>query len=137
MTNVMNDKMLTEDEFFEHAGVKGMKWGQRKSAKTSSNHTSADAARFNKIGSRVKKNGFDNLSNDDLAKLNKRSQLLTEYKKNNPSKVAKGAKAAKDALDKYRVGKDLAVAGVAVYALAKNPKVRAGALKVASIIKNM
>lgn len=107
MTDQMSS-MMTEDEFLAHLdslsddelahyGKKGMKWGVRKS-KGSSTHVSADAARVNKIKARAKKNGFDNLSNDDIAKLNKRSQLISEYKKANPSTLDRGHNATKKAL---------------------------------------
>ena len=89
--------MMTQDEFLEHAGVKGMKWGRRKSDSRSTS-TSADAARVNRLKERVKKNGPDNLSNDDLAKLNKRNQLMSEYRKNNPNLMRKSYKATKDAV---------------------------------------
>lgn len=128
--------MMTEEEYLEQAGVKGMKWGKRKAAPNSS-HTSADAARYNKISGRVKKNGLDNLSNDDLAKLNKRSQLMSEYKRNNPTKVKKGADATKKALDGLKDAKKVAGVGIAIYAAAKNPKVRAAAVKVAQLVKNL
>lgn len=97
MTDLMQ-AMMAEDEFLEHYGVKGMKWG-RKKAPANPSHTSADAARVNKIKTRVKKNGLDNLSNDDIAKLNKRNQLISEYKKANPGKVKKGSDAVKSALE--------------------------------------
>lgn len=130
-------RMMTQDEFLEQSGVKGMKWGRRKSAPANPSHTSADAARFNKISTRVKKNGLDNLSNDDLAKLNKRSQLLSEYKRNNPTKVKKGADATKNALATFKAAKGVGAAVVTVVALAKNEKVRKAAVKVAQIVKNL
>jgi hypothetical protein len=122
--------MMNEDEFLEHFGVKGMKWGKRKAAPT---HTSADAARYNKISGRAKKNGLDNLSNDDIAKLNKRNQLLTEYKKNNPNTIQKGNKAAKEAL--AVVGTITAVAAVGS-TVVKSPLARAGAKAVLDFLKS-
>jgi hypothetical protein len=111
MTDV-KDQMLTEEDFIEHFGVKGMKWGRRKSETMNPAHVSADDARYNKIKSRVEKKGLDNLSNDDLAKLNKRNQLLSEYKKQNPGKFKKGAEATKEAV------KNLKTAGVIIGGLA-------------------
>ena len=134
--SIILSAMMSEDDFLEHAGVKGMKWGKRK-ANTPTSHTSADAARYNKISTRVKKNGTDNLSNDDLSKLNKRSQLLSEYKKNNPTKLKRGADAAKKANESFKLGKSLLGAGVAVAALASNPKVRAAGVKVIRIVKDL
>lgn len=124
--------MMDEEEFFAHFGVKGMKWGKRK-ASSNPTHTSADAARVNKISARAKKNGLDNLSNDDIAKLNKRSQLLSEYKKNNPSTVQKGNKAAKDAL--AIIGTATAVVAVGS-SFVKSPLARKGAKFVLDFLKS-
>lgn len=126
--------MLSESEFLEHYGKKGMKWGQRKAAKTNPTHVSADAARVKKIEARLKKNGPTNLSNDDIAKLNKRNQLMSEYKKSNPSKIQKGHKAAKDTLAIVGTASALAVVGTKI---AKSPAARKGARVVADILKNM
>jgi len=116
--------MMTENEFLEHAGVKGMKWGKRKAK----GPASADAARYNKIRKRVKKSGLDNLSNDDLAKLNKRNQLLTEYKRNNPSALQVGLNATKNVI--ATVGTITAAASLAKKAVT----VLQGASAVATIV---
>lgn len=134
MSDHIRAAMLSEGDFLEHYGKKGMKWGVRKRKTASPTHTSADAARVNKISARVKKNGLDNLSNDDLAKLNKRSQLVSEYKKNNPSMVQRGNKATKDAL--AVIGTATAAVAVGVK-LAKSPVARKGAKIVADVLKNM
>lgn len=130
MTDLMSD-MYTEGEFLEQAGVKGMKWGVRKKRTTNNVHTSADAARYNKIRTRVKKNGLDNLSNDDLAKLNKRAQLLSEYKKNNPSKFKQGHEAVKSALSVVSTADSVITKGTKVV---NNPIVRN---LVSTIVKNI
>jgi hypothetical protein len=123
--------MMTEDVFLQHYGVLGMKWGVRKKRKKSTVRTSADAARTNKIKARVKKNGLNNLSNDDLAKLNKRSELVTAYKKNNPKKIKKGADATKDVLAIIGTG----VAAAVVLKKASNlPIVKSGAEYVKTIV---
>lgn len=130
---IKSDAMLTEEEFLAQAGVKGMRWGFRKNPPKTI-HVSADAARTNKIKSRIKKNGMDNLSNDDLAKLNKRSQLLSEYKKNNPSKFDKGHSATKKALSVVATATAVAVVGTKIV---KSPLAQQGARVVADILKNM
>lgn len=132
MTDLMAE-MLSEEEFLEHSGVKGMKWGQRKGSVNTS-HTSADAARYNKIASRSKKNGLDNLSNDDIAKLNKRNQLVADYKKNNPTTFQKGHKSVKNALG---VIGTVAAVGVAGRKIVRSPLAKAGAKIVADVLKNM
>lgn len=129
-----NDGLLTFDEFsLKHVGVKGMKWGRRKSRSGSTN-TSADAARYNKIRARVKKNGLDNLSNDDIAKLNKRSQLLAEYKRNNPSKVQQGYTAVKKAVDVLKTTKQVINVGSDI---AKSPAGQLGAKLVTDVLKDL
>ena len=133
MTDLKAD-MMTRDEFLEHFGKKGMKWGVTKAKTTNPSHTSADAARANKISSRSKKNGLDNLSNDDLAKLNKRSQLLSEYKKNNPSTVKKGYEATKKAVAVAGTIGTVITIGAKV---AKSPLARKGAQAVVDVLKNL
>lgn len=109
--------MMSEEEYIEHFGVKGMKWGRRQAAPMNTIHTSADAARVNKINSRLKKNGLDNLSNDDIAKLNKRNQLVAEYKKQNPGKFEKGAKATQETVKRLKTAGTV-VAGAAALGIA-------------------
>lgn len=126
--------MMSEDEFLEHAGVKGMRWGKRKDDSGNTSRTSADAARVNKIKGRVKKNGLDNLSNDDIAKLNKRSELVSAYSKNNPSTLKKGYKGVKDAV---AVVGTLIAAGALITKFAKSPIVRQGATAVRTALSNI
>lgn len=133
MTDLLHDAMMSEEDFLEHYGKKGMRWGVRKDSKNST-HVSADAARVRKIENRLKKNGPANLSNDDIAKLNKRAQLMSEYKKNNPSKLQKGHKATKEALSIIATATAVGVVGTK---LAQSPTARKGAKIVVDIIKNM
>jgi hypothetical protein len=126
--------MMSEDEFLEHAGVKGMKWGKRKSESANTSRTSADAARVNKIKARVKKNGLDNLSNDDIAKLNKRKELVNAYAKNNPNAMKAGYKGVKDAV---AVVGTLMAAGVLLTKFVKSPIVQKGAAAVKAAITNI
>lgn len=133
----LTDAMLTEDEFLEHFGVKGMKWGKRKAENSSSpnkTHTSADAARVNKLKARVASKGTDNLSNDDLAKLNKRAQLMSEYKKNNPTTFKKGQNALKEVV---ATRKDVLTIIAAGTAIAAHPLARKGAKAAFNAFKNM
>ena len=129
--------MLNEDEFLEHFGKKGMKWGIKKDTPTNPSHVSADAARYNKIGARSKKNGLDNLSNDDLAKLNKRNQLLSQYAKDHPTTLKKGQEASKKALTALKVAGTLVTVGVALAGAAKSPSVKAGAMAVVKIVNGL
>lgn len=129
--------MMSEDEFFEHFGKKGMKWGIRKGTPTNPSHVSADAARYNKITTRSKKNGLDNLSNDDLAKLNKRNQLLSQYAKDHPTTLKKGQEASKKALTALKVAGTLVTVGVALKGAAKSKTAKSGAMAVVKIINGL
>lgn len=138
MTDLTAD-MMSEEDFLEHFGVKGMKWGRRKDGKAGSTHVSADAARYNKLKTRVKKNGTDNLSNDDIAKLNKRSQLMAEYKKNNPTKLEKGREATRSVMKDVKTVATIVGAGAAVAGAisANRNEIRAAANLVVNILKGL
>ena len=79
------------DELY-HYGVKGMKWGVRKSrssSKRKSNKTkgwSKDAKRANAI----KKKSVKQMTNAELRELNKRMELESNYHRLNPNKVKQG-----------------------------------------------
>ena len=77
-----------EDQYLEHAGVKGMKWGVRKKhLEPSDDHKRAQA---------IGKKPIQSLSDTDLKSLNKRRQLEVDYARLNPSRVARGKNAIRD-----------------------------------------
>lgn len=135
---IESPEMLDEKDFLEHVGVKGMKWGRRKGETANPAHVSADAARYNKINSRLKSKGLDNLSNDDLAKLNKRNQLMSEYKKANPGKLKAGAEGTKKALGVLKTVGAVVATGAAlaggVAAVRASPNAAAGAAAVIKVL---
>ena len=65
-----------------HYGIPGMRWGVRKSAK----RMSSDAEEAH----RLKKKKVNEMSNDEIQKLNRRQELENQHKKLNPGKIAKG-----------------------------------------------
>lgn len=134
---IKHDGMLSKDEFLEHFGVKGMKWGKRKDSSSSNVHRSADAARYRKIEDRAKKKGLDNLSNDDLAKLNKRQQLLAEYAKNNPSKAKKAANGYKTTASVLKTVGSLVVVAGAIAGVTAAATKSEGALAIAKALKGL
>ena len=76
-----------------HHGVLGMRWGHRKQSLSSSkkNHRiNSDAEEAQKL----RKKKLDELSNEELSKLNKRTQLEQTYKQLNPGKIKKAIKCA-------------------------------------------
>lgn len=74
-------------DFLEHYGVKGMKWGVRRSPselrraafKRSTPEPSEDKQAANSFKAKVQKGNTDALSNDELRKLNERMQLEQSY----------------------------------------------------------
>lgn len=144
--------MTDVDAFLAHYGVRGMKWGQSKSAVPGvSNRTSReakkDATEFAKakmffgegagtrrklikatVESKGKKDpsyqkAFDHhLANQDLGK--RASQARSERKRKDTTKtVAKTARGVKNLA--LGVGAPVTITALAVYTAAKNPKVQA------------
>lgn len=75
-----------------HYGVKGMKWGVRKS-RTSSGKKSSKTKGWSKDAKRanaIKKKSVKQMSNAELKELNKRMELESNYHRLNPSKVKQG-----------------------------------------------
>ncbi len=90
----------------EHAGVKGMHWGVRKSAPASS----GDAKRAAKL----KAKPLSSLTNKQLKEVNARLNLETNYKRMAPSSIAKGKHTAEAILATVGIG-------VAAYNLVHSP----------------
>lgn len=84
------------DEFLQHYGKKGMKWGTRRAAPTLG--SSKDAKRAKKILDKSKKHTINSLSNKELNDLNNRLGLEQRYSQLNPSRAAKGRKLVKSLL---------------------------------------
>lgn len=80
------------EDILEHYGKKGMRWGQRKTR--SEGKVSSDYKKT--VPHRGK--SASQLSNKQLKTVNERLNLEQNYKRLNPSKVAKGHKATKEIL---------------------------------------
>ena len=112
--------MADADNFLEHYGVKGMRWGRRK-ATVEVAHTpaapkppaSTDAKNAHEFQSRVKSGGVDALSTKELQALVNRQNLEQQYARLNPAPVSAGQKfmtetlptimnVSKTGLDAYR-----------------------------------
>lgn len=105
--------MDTLDEILEHHGIKGMKWGVRrsrggstgrsgKSSKTG-HEPASDAARARELHSRAKSSGTHTLSNQELQHLTQRMNLEQQYSRltstsSNKSTIKKGYTAIKAVL---------------------------------------
>ena len=105
------------NEYIEHHGVKGMKWGQRKSRSAGSGggpkakpKRSSDAKKV----AELKKRKPSQLSNKQLKSINERMNLEQNFRRMNPSTLSKG---------KAAVAGLVATAGlgVAAYNIVKSP----------------
>lgn len=86
------------DEIISHFGIKGMKWGVRRTKQqlgyTSSGDASPDAIRAKEALTKIRKTGsVSSVSNADLEHLNKRLNLEKKFAEVNPKGVEKGHKA--------------------------------------------
>lgn len=77
--------MTNVDEFLEHHGVKGMKWGQRKRR-----NESARAKKFGGGKTRYKDVKAKHLSEEEINKRIKRLELERKYETLNKSQVSAG-----------------------------------------------
>lgn len=72
--------MFEEGEYLEHFGVKGMKWGQRKSDRSTSTADSSDDAKIAREAAvTAKTKGLSALSNKELQTLVTRMNLEQQY----------------------------------------------------------
>ena len=96
------------DNFLEHYGVKGMRWGVRQ--KRPGVKLSGDAQKARKYRGKP----ASSLTNKQLRELNERIKLEQNYKKLNPGKKTRGEEAVKGVLA-------TAGLGITVYNMAKSP----------------
>lgn len=82
--------MSVVDKFLEHYGVKGQKWGVRKSRSSRSSKSSTQRTRFSKAPSK--------LSDVELAKRIKRMETEKKYNELNRKDISAGKKFVADVL---------------------------------------
>lgn len=86
-----------ENNQLYHHGVKGMKWGVRKSRSGSSNRRRKSSKSEDHIRAKqLKKKRLNQLSNAELRELNNRMQLESQYKNLKRQKVSAGRKFVQD-----------------------------------------
>ena len=83
----MTDQIV--DDFLEHIGVKGMKWGVRRKSSRSAEKSSD----YKQVSS-LRKKPASALSNKELKELNERLNLEQNFNRLNPGKVSSGKKQA-------------------------------------------
>lgn len=107
------DRNMTDvDEFLEHHGVRGMKWGVRRSRGSNGRVTSAD----HNISRDLMKRHVSELANHQIQTVNTRLGLEQNLSRLNPGAVKRGQTAAREILTV--VGTATAVAAL----LANSPK---------------
>jgi hypothetical protein len=105
------------DEILEHHGIKGMKWGVRRSRSLSTSRSktskpvhepASDAARAKELHTRARTAGTHTLSNQELQHLTQRMNLEQQYSRlsGSSSRKAAGARFAKEIV--VNVGKQQA-----------------------------
>ena len=83
-----------ENAYLYHHGIKGMRWGIRRSeaqlaaARGRKKNWSEDA----RTASEIKKKSVNKMSNAELKKVNERVRLEQEYSRLNPGAISKGWK---------------------------------------------
>lgn len=82
------------EDILTHYGVKGMKWGVRRSSKSSSTPKPrhADAVRANASYQKAKTKGSAALSNKELKDLNERIRLEQQFRQLDPQTTNAGKK---------------------------------------------
>ena len=97
-----------------HYGIKGMKWGIRRTPEQLGRRRSGKGSEDHQRSRELKNKGAKNLSTQELKELTNRLQLEQQYNRLNPNAIKKGENVAKGIL---------AVAGTAggLYALSKSP----------------
>lgn len=97
--------METIDDVLEHYGIKGMKWGVRRSdeqlararGRRKTKEVSPDAERAKESFKKARKGGPQALSNKELQELNKRLNLEQQYSRltEKPSRLKRGEQMVK------------------------------------------
>lgn len=80
--------MDAAEKVLAHFGVKGMKWGVRKSRSTGTapEHMAETAQKKHEVLTKIKKHGIDAATNDDLKMLEQRVKLETKFNELFPKK---------------------------------------------------
>ncbi len=105
-----------DEDYLEHFGVKGMKWGVKRAENRVKVANSSD---HNETRTIMKKS-VSAMSNAELQKANMRRQLETQYATLNPAAVTRGQKFAKNALAIGKTTGQVVEAGKTIYEIQKS-----------------
>lgn len=122
--------MISTDDFLEHYGVKGMKWGQRKQPK----RQSTDGKEATRILEKAGKEGIRSLTNHELRVINSRRGLEKAFETQNPppaTLASHGKKFAKEVLTAAGIG-----SAAGIYKLATSPQGKAAMAKGVQMVKS-
>lgn len=84
--------VMSLDDVLAHHGIKGMKWGVRRSRSEIDAGASSDAKAAKATGDKIKEHGVASVSNDELKKYLERLDLQQRYDKHAPPKASSEAK---------------------------------------------
>lgn len=133
ITMQKNDELIQSQEYLEHVGILGMRWGVRKDRSSGGTGNRIGGRRFlsrkkQKPGhpeheevSLLKKKKIRDMSNQEIEKVAKRLDLEKRYKNLNPSRTQKGKKAVGTTLS--GLGKLVAFAGTATALVTTGKKI--------------
>jgi ABC-type bacteriocin/lantibiotic exporter with double-glycine peptidase domain len=77
---------MTSDEFLQHWGIPGMKWGRRKAK----NATPIKPHNDYSVADKIRKKDIREMSNEELKTLTARIQLEKQYKEASKKQVSRG-----------------------------------------------
>lgn len=121
--------MTTVDDILAHHGIKGMRWGVRRSEKqlhsgkgtnVSEDHANAAAAK-----AKVKKHGVKSLSNKELQDVINRMNLEQSYARSKEAESSKGR--FKKGHETVKTILDVGSTGLKIHGMITNPATKAGA----------
>lgn len=96
------DKMNDVNDFLEHYGILGMRWGRRKGRTTMPGRPSRkekmEVSEDHKQKMRLRKKKLNQMSNTELKTLNERLQLERQYKELSKQDISSGRKFTNDIL---------------------------------------
>ena len=86
---------MTSEEFLQHWGIPGMKWGRRKAKQQINEHKDYSVADL------IRKKDIREMSNDELRTLTARIQLEKSYKEVSKKQVSRGKQFVQNFVEQF------------------------------------